>query len=63
MFIPVSKIRKDRVTAYRNILYDYKVFKEETHLTRLTVGGENIYYSFKVATSSADVTTFKFLVY
>jgi hypothetical protein len=41
---------------------DYKPHKKEKEWVRLTVGGDRLDYSGEVATSTADITTFKILI-
>jgi hypothetical protein len=41
---------------------DYKPHKKEKERVRLTVGGDRLNYSGDVATSTADITTFKILI-
>jgi hypothetical protein len=41
---------------------DYKTHKKEKERVRLTVGGDKLDYSGDVATSTADITTFKILI-
>jgi hypothetical protein len=41
---------------------DYKPHKKEKERVRLTLGGELLDYSGNVATSTADVTTFKIII-
>jgi hypothetical protein len=40
----------------------YKPQKKEKESVRLTVGGDRLDYSGDVATSTADITTFKILI-
>jgi hypothetical protein len=41
---------------------DYKPHKKEKEWVRLAVGGDRLDYSGEVATSTADITTFKILI-
>jgi hypothetical protein len=41
---------------------DYKPHKKEKERVRLTVGGDRLDYSGDVATSTADITTFKIII-
>jgi hypothetical protein len=41
---------------------DYKLHKKEKERVILTVGGDRLDYSGEVATSTADITTFKILI-
>jgi hypothetical protein len=43
-------------------LFDYKPHKKEKERVWLTVGGDRLDYSGDVATSTADITTFKILI-
>jgi hypothetical protein len=45
--------------TYGKIVCDYKPHKKEKERVRLTVGGNILNYSGNVATSTADITTFK----
>jgi hypothetical protein len=47
---------------YGKIVCYYKPHKKEKERVRLTVGGDRLYYSGDVATSTADITTFKILI-
>jgi hypothetical protein len=61
-FIKLTKIPKDRKITYGKIVCDYKPHKTEKERVRLTVGGDKLNYSGDVATSTADITTFKILI-
>jgi hypothetical protein len=61
-FIKVTNIRKDRKITYGKIVCDYKPHKKEKERVWLTVGGDILDYSGEVATSTADITTFKILI-
>jgi hypothetical protein len=61
-FIKITYIPKDRNITYGKILCDYKPHKKEKERVRLTVGGDRLDYSGDVATSTADITTFKILI-
>jgi hypothetical protein len=52
----------NRKIAYEKIVCDYKPHKQEKERIRLTVGGDKLDYSGDVATSTADITTFKILI-
>jgi hypothetical protein len=54
-----TKRQKDNIWK---IVCDYKPHKKEKERIRLTVGGDILYYSGDVATSTADITTFKILI-
>jgi hypothetical protein len=61
-FIKLTNIPTDRKITYGKIVCDYKPHKKEKERVRLTVGGERLDYSGDVATSTADITTFKILI-
>jgi hypothetical protein len=61
-FIKLTNIPKDREITYSKIVCDYKPHKKEKEHVRLTVGGNILNYSGDVATSTADITTFKILI-
>jgi hypothetical protein len=61
-FIKITNIPKDRNITYGKIVCDYKPHKKEKERVRLTVGGDRLDYSGDVATSTADITTFKILI-
>jgi hypothetical protein len=61
-FIELKNIPKDRKITYGKIVCDYKPHKQEKERLRLTVGGDRLDYSGDVATSTADITTFKILI-
>jgi hypothetical protein len=61
-FIKLTHILKDRKITYGEIVCDYKPHKKEKERVRLTVGGDILDYSGDVATSTADITTFKILI-
>jgi hypothetical protein len=61
-FIKLKNIPKDRQITYGKIVCDYKPHKKEKERVRLTVGGDILDYSGDVATSTADITTFKILI-
>jgi hypothetical protein len=61
-FIKLTNIPKDRKITYGKIVCDYKGHKTEKEQVRLTVGGDRLDYSGDVATSKADITTFKILI-
>jgi hypothetical protein len=62
LFIGLKNIPKDRKITYGKIVCDYKPHKKENERVRLTVGGDRLDYSGDVATSTADITTFKILI-
>jgi hypothetical protein len=61
-FIKLTNILKYRKITYGKIVCDYKPHKTEKERVRLTVGGDRLNYSGDVATSTADITTFKILI-
>jgi hypothetical protein len=61
-FIKLTNIPKDRKITYGKICCDYKPHKMEKERVRLTVGGDRLDYSSDVATSTADIKTFKILI-
>jgi hypothetical protein len=61
-FINITNIPKDRKITYGKIVCDDKPHKKEKDRFRLTVGGDRLDYSGDVATSTADITTFKILI-
>jgi hypothetical protein len=61
-FLGLTNIPKDRKMTYGKIVCDYKPHKREKERVRLTVGGDRLDYSDDVATSTADITTFKILI-
>jgi hypothetical protein len=60
-FIKLTNIQKDRKITYGKIVWYYKPHKKEKERVRLTVGGDRFDYSGDVATSTADIATFKIL--
>jgi hypothetical protein len=62
LFTTLKKIPHDRNITYGRIVCDYKPHKKENERVRLTVGGDRLDYSGNVATSTADITTFKILI-
>jgi hypothetical protein len=61
-FIDMKHITHDRKITYGKIVCDYKPHKKEKEHVRLTVGGDRLDYSGDVATSTADIKTFKILI-
>jgi hypothetical protein len=61
-FVELTNIPKDRQITYGKIVCYYKPHKKEKERIRLTVGGDMLDYSSDVATSMADITTFKILI-
>jgi hypothetical protein len=62
LFIKLTYIPKDRKITYVKIVCDYKPHKTEKERVRLTVGRDKLDYSGDVATSTADITTFKIII-
>jgi hypothetical protein len=60
--IKLTNIPKYRKITYGKIVFDYKSHKKEKERVRLTVGGDRLDHSGDVATSTADITTFKILI-
>jgi hypothetical protein len=58
----LENIPNDRKITDGKIVCDYKPHKKEKERVRLTVGGDRLDYSGDVATSTADITTFKILI-
>jgi hypothetical protein len=58
----LKNIPVDRKITYGKIVCDYKPHKQEKERVRLAVGGDRLDYSGDVATSTADITTFKILI-
>jgi hypothetical protein len=58
----LKNIPSDRKITYGKIVCDYKPHKKEKERVRLTVGSDKLDYSGDVATSTADITTFKVLI-
>jgi hypothetical protein len=61
-FTALKNIPKDRNITYGKIVCDYKPYKQDKERVRLTVGGDKLDSSGDVATSTADITTFKILI-
>jgi hypothetical protein len=61
-FIKLTYIPKDRKITDSKIVCDFKPHKKEKERVRLTVGGDRLDYTGGVATSTADITTFKILI-
>jgi hypothetical protein len=61
-FFNLTNIPKDRKITHGKIVCNYKPHKKEKECVRLTVGGDRLDYSGDVATSTADITTFKILI-
>jgi hypothetical protein len=61
-FIKLTNIPNDRKITHGKIVCDYKPHKKEKERVRLTVEDNRLDYSGDVATSTADITTFKILI-
>jgi hypothetical protein len=61
-FTTLKNIPEDRKITYGKIVCDYKPHKQEKEHARLTVGDDRLDYSGDVATSTADITTFRILM-
>jgi hypothetical protein len=61
-FVELSNIPKDREITYGKLVCEHKPNKVEKKRVRLTVGGDMLDYTGEVATSIADITTFKILI-
>jgi hypothetical protein len=61
-FVELTNIPKYIHITYGKIVCDYKPHKKGKERVRLIVGGDRLYYSGQVATSTADITTFKMLI-
>jgi hypothetical protein len=61
-FTTLKNIPEDRKITYGKVVCDNKPHKKEKARVRLTVGGDRLEYSGDVATSTADITTFKILI-
>jgi hypothetical protein len=61
-FVELSNIPKDQKITYGKLVCDHKPNKVEKERIRLTVGGDRLENTGEVATSTADITTFKILI-
>jgi hypothetical protein len=61
-FTTLKNIPHDRKITHGKIVCDYKPHKKEKERVRLTVGGDRLDYSGDIATSTADITTFRILI-
>ena len=59
MFIPKYKVPKDKKVSYGKIVCEIKPEKEEKERTRLTVGGNLLYFTGNLSAPTALVTTAK----
>jgi hypothetical protein len=62
LFIKLTNIPNYRKITYGKIVCDYKPHKKEKERVRLNVDGDRLDYSGDLATSTADITTFKILI-
>jgi hypothetical protein len=60
--VELASIPKDRKITYGKIVCDCKPHKKGKERVRLTVGGDRLDYSGDIATSTADIATFKILI-
>jgi hypothetical protein len=61
-FTTLKNIPEDRKITYGKIFCDDKPHKQEKERVWLTVGGDRLDYAGDVATSTADIKTFKILI-
>jgi hypothetical protein len=61
-FIIFANVPKDRNITNGKIVCNYKPHKKEKERIQLTVDGNTLGYSGDVATSTADITTFKIVI-
>jgi hypothetical protein len=61
-FVELKNIPTERKITYGKIVCANKPHKQEKERVRLTVDGDRLDYSGDVATSTADITTFKIIV-
>jgi hypothetical protein len=61
-FVELTNIPKEIKIIYGKIVCDYKPHKKEKERVRLAVGGDRLDYSGDVATSNADIASFKILI-
>ena len=59
MFIPKSKVPKDKKVTYGKIFCEMKPEKEEKERTILTVGGNLLYFTGNISAPTAAITTAK----
>jgi hypothetical protein len=62
LFVEITNIPKDRRITYGKIVCDCKPHKKEKEQVRLAVSGDRLDYTGDVATSTADIATFKILI-
>jgi hypothetical protein len=61
-FVDLTNIPKDRKITYAKLVCNHKLHKAEKERVRLTVGVDVLYYSEKITTSTAYITTFTILI-
>ena len=61
-FVPLEDIPKSKTITYGRLVVDIQPQKQETHRTRLTVGGNMIHYDNNTSTPTADLVTIKVLL-
>jgi hypothetical protein len=61
-FVELSNIPKDQKITYGKLVCDHKPNKAVKERVILTVGGNMLYYTSEVATSTAYITTFRILI-
>jgi hypothetical protein len=61
-FVEFTNIPKYRKITYGKIVCDYKPHKKKKNASGSRGGGDRLDYSGDVATSTADITTFKILI-
>lgn len=61
-FIHPTSIPTNKAITYGRIVVDIKPNKQETHRTRLTVGGNRLEYFVATYNPTADITTIKILL-
>jgi hypothetical protein len=61
-FVELTNIPKDRKITYGKLVCDNKPNKAEKERAMLTVGSDRLDYTGDMATSTADITTFKILI-
>jgi hypothetical protein len=61
-FVELTRLTKDHKFTYEKLVCDNKPNKSEKELDRLTVGSDRLDHTGDVATSRADIKTFKILI-
>jgi hypothetical protein len=62
LFIKLTNVPKYRKITHVKIVCDYKPHKKEKECVRLAVDSDRLDYSGDIATSTADITTFKIII-